>query len=179
MRCAPYFPMAARTASAKPSCSQSQQREPVVAAIKIGQVSGKLHRIHVRHLADERRQIHRIECARRQPGAALAQRGQGLVEAATDAAGRGEMGEPEWVQRTVIRSYVRKESSKIRALLWINWRLKEALIYSCTPLSRLRERGWGRGRRGEAAYISAHSLSLSLSRKRGERSEGGGAGLYF
>ncbi len=56
---------------------------------------------------------------------------------------------------------------------------KETLIYSCTPLSRLRERGWGRGRREEAAYISAHSLSLSLSRKRGERSEGGGAGLYF
>ena len=77
---------------------QSQQREPVVAAIKVGQVHGKLHRIHPFHLADEGRQIHRIERARRQPGATLAQRGQGLVESAADAAGGGEMGEPERVQ---------------------------------------------------------------------------------
>ena len=80
---------------------QSQQREPVVAAIEVGQVRGKLHRIHPGHLADERRQIHRIERARRQPGAALAQSVQGPVEATTDAAGRGEMGEPERVQGKV------------------------------------------------------------------------------
>ncbi len=59
------------------------------------------------------------------------------------------------------------------------WNLREAQIHSCTPLSRLRERGWGRGLCEETAYFSAHFLSLSLSRKRGERSEGGGAGLYF
>lgn len=74
---------------------QSQQREPVIAAIKIGQVCGKLHRIDPGHLANERRQIYRIERARRQPGAPLEQCVQGLVEAATDAAGCGEMGEPE------------------------------------------------------------------------------------
>ena len=77
---------------------QSQQREPVVAAIKVGQVRGKLHRIYPLDLTDERRQIHRIERARRQPGATLAQRGQGLVESAANAASRGEMGEPERVQ---------------------------------------------------------------------------------
>ena len=84
--------------------TQSQQREPVVAAIKVGQVRGKLHRIHPCHLANESGQIHRIERAWREPGATLAQRGQGLVEAATDAAGRSEMGEPERVQGKVIQS---------------------------------------------------------------------------
>lgn len=74
---------------------QSQQREPVVAAIKISQVRGKLHRIDPGHLANERRQIHSIERARRQPGASLEQCVQGLVETATDAAGCGEMGKPE------------------------------------------------------------------------------------
>ena len=50
---------------------QAQQREPVVAAIEVGQMRGELHRIHARHLANERRQVHRIERARRKPGATL------------------------------------------------------------------------------------------------------------
>ena len=49
------------------------------------------------------------------------------------------------------------------------------MIYLCAPLSRLRERGWGRGRREEIAYFSANSLS----RKRGERSEGAAPDFTF
>ena len=77
---------------------QTQKREPVVAAIEIGQMRGKLRGIHPRHLADACRQIHRIERARRKAGATLAQRVQSLIKAATDTAGRSEMGKPEWVQ---------------------------------------------------------------------------------
>jgi hypothetical protein len=60
--------------------------------------------VHPHHLANESRQIHCIKRARRQPGATLAQCSQSLVEAATDAAGRSEMGEPERIQRKVSQS---------------------------------------------------------------------------
>ena len=78
----------------------SQQRESVVAAIKIGQVCGKLHRIHSCYLANKRRQIHRIERARREPSATLSERIKSVVKTATDTAGRGEMGKPERIQIT-------------------------------------------------------------------------------
>ncbi len=68
----------------------------------------------------------------------------------------------QWIKKQLSRRGAEDaESEQIK-----EFNIKETLIYSCTPLSRLRERGWGRGRREEAAYISAHSLSLSLSRKR-------------
>ena len=98
---------------------QSKLREPVVAAIKVGQVSRELHSIHPCYFANEGRQIHRIKCARRQSGAALAQRGERLVEAATDAAGCGEMGEPKRVQRKVGLSCIIGQFNKLQWSVWI------------------------------------------------------------
>jgi hypothetical protein len=96
--------------------SQSQQREPVVATIEVGQVRGKLHRIHPWHLANESRQIHGIKRARHQARATLAQCGEGLVEAATDADGRREMGEPERVQREASPASVKEDFRKLQRL---------------------------------------------------------------
>jgi hypothetical protein len=83
---------------------QAPQREPVVAAIKGGQVRWQLHGVHTQNLADKRWQIYRIERTGNQPSALLLQGGEGLLEAATNGAGRGEMGEPERVQKKTSRS---------------------------------------------------------------------------
>lgn len=77
---------------------QAQQRKPIVAAIEFGQVCWNPHFIHSCHLAYNGRQIHRVKCARGKSCTTLAQCGKRLVETATDAAGRGEMGKPERVQ---------------------------------------------------------------------------------
>ena len=83
---------------------QPHEREPVIAAIEGAQARGKLYGIHTRDLANEGLQINRVEGARHQAATALAQCSKRLVEAATDAAGRSEMGEMERVQGEVILS---------------------------------------------------------------------------
>lgn len=92
---------------------QPKQSEPIIAAIEIGQVRGQLHRIHARHFAYMGRQLHGIERARRESGTALTQCIQRLVKAATDTAGGGEMGEPNWVQSKVSLSKQRGSYHKI------------------------------------------------------------------
>ena len=57
---------------------QAQERQAVVAAIEGGQFRGKPHGVHAGDFTDEGRQVDRVEGARRQPAAALAQCGQGL-----------------------------------------------------------------------------------------------------
>lgn len=83
---------------------QSEQREPVVSAVKVGQVRGQLHGIDSRDFAHKSCQVNRIKRARNPPTTLLVQRSEGLLETATDAAGRGEMREPERVQRKSSRS---------------------------------------------------------------------------
>ena len=83
---------------------QAQQREPVVTAIKVGQLRGELHVIDTRDLTRKSGQIDRIKRARRQSAALLAQRRERRLKAATDAAGCGEVGEPERVQSQTSRS---------------------------------------------------------------------------
>ena len=50
---------------------QSEQREPVVSAVKVGQVRGQLHGIDTRDFAHKSCQIDRIERARKQPATLL------------------------------------------------------------------------------------------------------------
>jgi hypothetical protein len=83
---------------------QAQQRKPVVTAIKGRQLRWKLHGVHTQDLANKRFQIDRIKRAGKQSSALLAQGGEGLLETATYSAGRGEMGEPERVQKKTSRS---------------------------------------------------------------------------
>ena len=64
----------------------------------------KLHGVDTQDLANKRWQIHRIERAGSQPSALLLQCGEGLLETAPNGAGRGEMGEPERVQKKTSRS---------------------------------------------------------------------------
>jgi hypothetical protein len=77
---------------------QTQQREPVVSAIKGCQWRGKLHRVHAVDLPHKGRQVNGIEGAWRQTAPLPAQCGQGGCQPATEAAGGGEMGKPERVQ---------------------------------------------------------------------------------
>lgn len=92
---------------------QAQQREPVVATIKFGQMRRQLHRIHPGHLANACRQVHRLKRTWRKSAATLAQCIQGLVKTATDAAGCREMGEVERVQEGISLSSVKQAVTRL------------------------------------------------------------------
>ena len=100
----PVFFAGGRDGIGKAVLRQAQLREAVVSAIKVRQGRGKPHVIDTRDFTRESGQIDRIKRAWRQPTALLAQRREGRFKAASDGAGRGEMGKPERVQKKTSRS---------------------------------------------------------------------------
>ena len=82
-------------ASDSPSLSFAEDDAPpqveVLVDPVIRKVGGQLYRVNAGDSADKRRQIHGFKSTRREPGAALPDCAQRLIEPAANAAGDGEM----------------------------------------------------------------------------------------
>lgn len=84
--------------SRKAILHQTRQGKPVVAAIKIGKMRRQFYRIQPGDFAGKSCKIDGIEGAWRKPRTLRPQCVERGSQSATQAAGRGEVGEPEWIR---------------------------------------------------------------------------------